>query len=415
MYQSPKDQSRGGRPYPYPSSRYHDDAAGSTENASLLHSAASPGFAPRSPGSRNRFSHASSVASRESRYPAGSPMSSTSQTFIPGVGQGGALLPTPYHPDMVNSMREPDDALHEPDPPGFKYKSGASTRGCGNVITLFILVAAIVGLFMGYPLADWIYHGGIRDLISSNIFVNGTGQAAVLAAVPSLIDKLTPDTAKTRTGIDGLPYKLVFSDEFETPNRSFYPGDDPFWEAVDLWYGSTLDEEWYDPSQVTTGGGYLRIKMEHIDDPAINHGLSIKSGMLQSWNKFCFTHGYIEVRLQLPGNPQTKGFWPGAWLLGNLGRAGFLASNDGLWPYTYDSCDVGTLPNQTALDKSGPAAALVVSDPTRARVQYNNELSWLPGQRLSSCTCSGEDHPGPVIDDPAVGKRYRGRGSPEID
>ena len=33
---------------------------------------------------------------------------------------------------------------------------------------------------------------------------------------------------------------LVFSDEFNEDGRSFYPGDDPYWEAEDLhyWVGS---------------------------------------------------------------------------------------------------------------------------------------------------------------------------------
>ena len=48
-------------------------------------------------------------------------------------------------------------------------------------------------------------------------------------------------------------------------------------------------------------------------------------------------------------------------------------------PHSYDSCDVGTFPNQTLKDHSGPAAALH-SDFSRDK--YNNELSWLPGQRL---------------------------------
>lgn len=30
--------------------------------------------------------------------------------------------------------------------------------------------------------------------------------------------------------------QLVFSDEFNTDGRTFYPGDDPYWEAVDLHY-----------------------------------------------------------------------------------------------------------------------------------------------------------------------------------
>lgn len=28
----------------------------------------------------------------------------------------------------------------------------------------------------------------------------------------------------------------MFSDEFEQEGRSFYPGDDPYWEATDLHY-----------------------------------------------------------------------------------------------------------------------------------------------------------------------------------
>jgi hypothetical protein len=45
----------------------------------------------------------------------------------------------------------------------------------------------------------------------------------------------------------------------------------------------------------------------------------------------------------------------------------------------YDSCDVGTFPNQTNKDKLGPPAALH-SDFSRDK--YDFELSWLSGQRL---------------------------------
>lgn len=127
--------------------------------------------------------------------------------------------------------------------------------------------------------------------------------------MPQLIDTDTPDSAKSRTGFDGEQYELVFSDEFNVDGRTFYPGDDPFWEAVDIWYGSTADQEWYDPSQVTTSGGALQITMESVTDITLNHGLQYKSGMLQSWNKFCFTSGYIEVAMTLPGpTSSTQGY-----------------------------------------------------------------------------------------------------------
>ena len=33
---------------------------------------------------------------------------------------------------------------------------------------------------------------------------------------------------------------LVFSDEFNKDGRTFYPGDDPYWEGVDLHYWGTV-------------------------------------------------------------------------------------------------------------------------------------------------------------------------------
>ena len=90
--------------------------------------------------------------------------------------------------------------------------------------------------------------------------------------------------------------------------------------------------------------------------------------------------------------------------MGNLGRAGYGASLEGMWPYTYDSCDVGTVANQTV--NGQPQLATVDGDAGKGGV-----LSYLPGQRLSRCTCSGESHPGPVHSDGT----YVGRSAPEID
>lgn len=58
-----------------------------------------------------------------------------------------------------------------------------------------------------------------------------------------LIDPDTPKSAMTRTSHDGTKQKLVFSDEFNTDGRTFYDGDDPFFQAVDIWYGATMDLE----------------------------------------------------------------------------------------------------------------------------------------------------------------------------
>jgi beta-glucanase (GH16 family) len=52
-----------------------------------------------------------------------------------------------------------------------------------------------------------------------------------------LIDTDTPTWAYTRPAwTGGSEMELVFSDEFNKDNRTFYPGDDPYWEAVNLHY-----------------------------------------------------------------------------------------------------------------------------------------------------------------------------------
>lgn len=121
--------------------------------------------------------------------------------------------------------------------------------------------------------------------------------------------------------------------------------------------------------------------------------------MITTWNKFCFTTGIVEVSVSLPGDGVTPGFWPAVWTMGNLGRAGYGATTEGMWPYTYDACDVGTFPNQTDANGNPQVDATGGTD--------GGPLSFLPGQRLSACTCPSSDHPGPNVG--------TGRGVPEID
>ncbi|KAI0036076.1 beta-glucan synthesis-associated [Vararia minispora EC-137] len=329
--------------------------------------------------------------SSDSKYPSGTLLT-----------QRGALVPYAYDPATDDRPGE-DDALHDPLAPSAKA-SVLGWRGFFNISALILLVGALLVLFIGYPVMRFVWHPpGNSVVASANTAANANGLLPVSNpfAMPQLVDAATPASAKSITGTDGNAYDLVFSDEFETPGRSFYPGDDPYWEAVDLWYGATKDLEWYDPSMITTRGGALIVTMNNTG----SHGLTYTSGMLQSWNKFCFTTGYLEMGIVFPGpNWETRGYWPGAWTMGNLGRPGYGGTTDGMWPYTYDSCDVGTFPNQTWANGTGPAAALH-SDFSRST--YNFDLSWLPGQRTSACTCSGEDHPGP--------SNNVGRGAPEID
>ena len=126
--------------------------------------------------------------------------------------------------------------------------------------------------------------------------------------------------------VNGDQWQLVFSDEFNVEGRSFYPGDDPYWEAVDLHYWQTNNIEWYDPRAITTRNGSLEITLSAEPE----HDRNYTGGMMSTWNKFCFTGGMIVTSVVLPGSNNVLGLWPAIWTMGNLGRAGYGASLDGM-------------------------------------------------------------------------------------
>nr|GAT56376.1 predicted protein [Mycena chlorophos] len=344
---------------------------------------------------RRQASWASSSFNSESPYPpSASPLLQARYSLHPIPQQWGNISLDQIDPD--------EDDLNNFDKPNHDVEFGGSPwslRGITNLGCLFLLVACILALFIGYPVISYR-----QDELATNALGNlrnATGQLPTIEGW-GLIDSETPENSYTMPSwVTGEEMQLVFSDEFNTDGRTFYPGDDPYWEAVDLHYWATNNLEWYDPAAIITANGSLVITLSEKQ----THGLNYQGGMLTTWNKFCFTGGYIEANVRLPGLNNVQGLWPSCWLLGNLGRAGYGATLDGLWPYSYDSCDVGTAPNQTY--NGAPFAATVNGDHG-----HNDELSWLPGQRLSACTCADQDdlHPGPKR-----GNGYVGRAAPEID
>ncbi|KIY65569.1 glycoside hydrolase family 16 protein [Cylindrobasidium torrendii FP15055 ss-10] len=310
--------------------------------------------------------------------------------------------PQTWGANLNPRFAEPDDALHNPLVRNGKLvDEGAqwswSYRGIMNLGCLLILSLAFLLLFLGYPVATYSKRSSTTQL-----GVNASGQVPEMNGKFALIDPDTPADARTKMSWrDNKEWTLIFSDEFNVDGRTFYPGEDPYWEAVDLHYWQTNNMEWYDPAALTTKDGALRITLSQKE----THDLHYEGGMMSTWNKFCFTDGLVEANVQLPGANNVVGLWPAVWTMGNLGRAGFGASLEGMWPYTYDACDVGTAPNQTIGGK--PVAAM-----THGWDDANYRLSFLPGQRLSRCTCPGESHPGPIH---KSDKTYVGRSAPEID
>lgn len=283
--------------------------------------------------------------------------------------------------------KEPDDYIHNPDPIADAYLDKhrflndfkhMDKRSAGGLIGLLALFLGAIALFVVLPALTYsgvVDHGegDVREILTFYSY-------PTLGAIrTSLVDPDTPKDAYEKTSKSGDTWQLVFSDEFNAEGRTFYPGDSQFWTAPDIHYDATKDLEWYDPDASTTKNGTLQLRMDVFK----NHDLFYRSGMLQSWNQMCFSQGHIEVSSKLPNFGNVSGLWPGLWTLGNLGRPGYLASTEAVWPYSYESCDAGITANQSSEDG----------------------ISYLKGQKLSACVCDGEDHPNPGV----------GRGAPEID
>ncbi|THG97039.1 hypothetical protein EW026_g4893 [Hermanssonia centrifuga] len=317
------------------------------------------------PYSVSRFSNApSEVSVVTSREKAGTaPMVSHTNTVPPYMWDT-------KDPDL-------DDALHNPDPIRDKALDRSftlfSARGWMNASALFILVGGLLVLFAGYPIIHWAQSPKAVGPGFNLGGTNGSGQVPKLPHLPTLIDLATPESVKSRTGADGKTYNLVFSDEFETEGRTFWPGDDPYWEAVNLNYWPL----------VTLNGMTLRRSRQKMGN------LSLLWTKRQSPTSASAVYAWLTYG---------AGLWPGVWTMGNLGRAGYGATTEGMWPYSYAACDVGTFPNQSL--NGAPAAAVTGG-------AGGSQISFLPGQRVSACTCDGSDHPGPNVG--------TGRGVPEID
>jgi hypothetical protein len=152
------------------------------------------------------------------------------------------------------------------------------------------------------------------------------------------------------------------SDEFNTPNRTFTDGHDPIWTALDKSDDDSSSvgggsQQFYNSSFVTTTEkGMMKLstkigktewtRFDKVKKEWSKESSLFNSGMIQSWEKFCFTGGILEVDIILPGDPFIGGLWPAVWMLGNLGRATYLASTNNIWPWSFDTCDRKLQPAQ---------------------------------------------------------------------
>lgn len=131
------------------------------------------------------------------------------------------------------------------------------------------------------------------------------------------VDPSTPDSAQTYTTSRGETWTLTMSDEFNTEGRIFEAGDDHLWTALEKADGVNSALEVYSVNMTGTECDdddncyfFISTTDETIAETVWSDYISpagyetvyfyYRSGMVQSWNKFCFQGGMIEVRAQLP-------------------------------------------------------------------------------------------------------------------
>lgn len=140
---------------------------------------------------------------------------------------------------------------------------------------------------------------------------------------------------------------------------------------------------YYNSSNAYTSNGNLEILSTNQDVTFGGNGSEetrhLQTAMLQTWNKFCFQEGAVDVSARMPGKSNQPGLWPAFWLMGNLGRATFARSTSGFWPFNFNEC---VPPDSPDCDANHCTA-----------------------QRVSACDAA----PGHGFNP------YQGRGAPEID
>ncbi len=170
------------------------------------------------------------------------------------------------------------------------------------------------------------------------------------------IDPDTPERYFTTLSLaecDEKSYELVFSDEFEVDDRRFYDGADPRWTAMHKNDFTNNPLHYYSNDAVRSSNGSMSISisidprddLESLSDKGTEYK-EFKSGMVQSWNKFCFTGGIVEFSAKMPGTTKTAGLWPAIWMMGNLGRATYIDSTENVWPFSTNICDERTRNSQ---------------------------------------------------------------------
>ena len=101
-------------------------------------------------------------------------------------------------------------------------------------------------------------------------------------------------------------WTLILQDEFSDEVL-----DDRVWNAEDLPSPRNNELQYYTPDLLAVRDGHLRLTSERT----ARGGRPFSSAAVDTYGKFSFTYGRVEVRARLPRMGQ--GMWPAVWLLGS--------------------------------------------------------------------------------------------------
>jgi beta-glucan synthesis-associated protein KRE6 len=148
--------------------------------------------------------------------------------------------------DNEHMPKDNDDFAFKP-----KFSDYFNRRAVVSTIGGVFLILGILSLFIVLPV---IYFTGIAHMQLPGVdwdywpdtsppdtwaTVNHRDYSLLNNVRRGLIDPDTPESARIRKGtFDDADLNLVFSDEFNRNNRTFYPGDDPYWTTANTWYGA---------------------------------------------------------------------------------------------------------------------------------------------------------------------------------
>ncbi|KAG3120885.1 hypothetical protein PI125_g723 [Phytophthora idaei] len=154
---------------------------------------------------------------------------------------------------------------------------------------------------------------------SSTVTDRSLVKLEIRSGIRPWVDPDTPEDVRTYVSSRGDTWELIMSDEFGDVNRNFTAGADHLWTSLEMPDGTNDALQLYSHDMTSVvcdddeeGLCYLQIKsIDEVNNITVwnnylrppgyqNSTFYYRSGMLQTWNKFCFQGGMLEVRAKLP-------------------------------------------------------------------------------------------------------------------